>query len=129
MRGRYEKGMTGVTWHDLTPPVPHAYDPGTSPHCATLSGHVHCARGPKRCATCRAFAGAKQWLLFAVDYEYDGKEARPTMLFLVGGETIKYPYNVIGSFADEPSARAFASAHVGVVQFVPAESGAEQQGS
>lgn len=127
--GGYKKGMTGVTWHDLTPPVPHDYVPANSPHCAMLSGRVHCARGPKRCEACRAFAEAKQWLLFAADNERNGDEARPVMSFMVdGGKSMQCPFNVIGSFVDEASARAFVSAHMDRVQLVERAAGGAGEG-
>lgn len=69
----------------------------------------HCARGPARCARCRADEPATICLL---DTRPDPPEAaRPTIALTAGGRTEHRPFDVVRTFASEDEARAHARAH------------------
>ena len=140
--GGFKKGVSGVTWiklPSLIPLVPVDYEPEqTQTHCIRLGSPIHCARGSSGgCTTCRVFQSEenvkKQWVLYAIDLKYDGCSARPVMPFLIQQQSITttksllgnkshihHPYRVIGSFANEMEAKAYAKEH-DCVEFVPIE--------
>lgn len=70
----------------------------------------HCARGPARCARCRA-AAAGPPALALLDLAPDGPAARPTIGVARGGRTTWAAYDVLRWFASRDEATAFAARH------------------
>jgi hypothetical protein len=70
----------------------------------------HCARGPQRCAQCKA-AAAQPPLPRLLDLCPWGDAARPTVEIARDGKKSRAAYDVLRSFVDVAEARAFAARH------------------
>jgi len=91
---------------------PHHAQSIRGPECLAIRALKpgHCARGPQRCAKCKAAEQqpAVPRLLDVCPY---GDYARPTIETKRGGKTEHRVYDVIKVFASDAEAREFATKH------------------
>ncbi len=69
---------------------------------------IHCARGPKRCKTCKKYAKEKKVALLDTDPDNPGLIARPMIELEFEGEMIHVPFDVLAYFDTFEEAKAYA---------------------
>jgi len=69
---------------------------------------IHCARGPKRCKTCKDYAKEKKIALLDTDPDDQGLIARPMIEIEFEGETIHVPFDVLAYFESFEEAKIYA---------------------
>jgi hypothetical protein len=69
---------------------------------------IHCARGPKRCKTCKEYAKDKKVALLDTDPDDQGLIARPMMEIEFEGEKIHVPFDVLAYFESFEEAKDHA---------------------
>jgi hypothetical protein len=68
---------------------------------------LHCARGPKRCETCKEYAKEKKWALLDIAPNEHPMAARPMVEIEVNGEKVFMTYDVIRYFDNKEEAIRF----------------------
>ena len=69
---------------------------------------IHCARGPKRCKTCRDYAKEKKFALLDIAPEDHPEAARPMIEIEIDGEKVFQVYDVIAYFDSKKEAENYA---------------------
>ncbi|NHJ49624.1 MAG: hypothetical protein FK733_17675 [Asgard group archaeon] len=70
---------------------------------------LHCARGPKRCKTCKEYAKDKKWALLDIAPDKHPMAARPMIEIEMDGEKVFMTYDVLNYFDDKKEATEYAN--------------------
>lgn len=80
----------------------------TTKYVLKRMARMHCARGPKRCKTCKEYAKEKKVALLDTDPDDPGLIARPIIEIEFEEEKIFVPFDVLAYFDTFEEAKAYA---------------------
>ncbi|NHK32945.1 MAG: hypothetical protein FK730_16480 [Asgard group archaeon] len=69
---------------------------------------IHCARGPKRCITCKEYSKDKKWALLDIAPSENPMAARPMIEIEMDGEMVFQTYDVLKYFDKKLEAIEYA---------------------
>ncbi|HUT80989.1 MAG TPA: hypothetical protein VMZ29_07280 [Candidatus Bathyarchaeia archaeon] len=70
---------------------------------------IHCARGPKRCETCKHYEAKKKIALLDLNPDEIEYATRPIVALDIDGEKVYLTFDVLGYFENEEEAKKYAA--------------------